>query len=166
MSSIKIFDSEVNPQELEKTMIKNFYKIKEEFDNKSQNELHKTGIFYAFSNSQWEEYRTYKENSTDKDYLTVYGGAYIHKNDKSKLDNYFKNILPKLKKELVNNVGIDSIIEYELINHECFYTEEWNVIIPVIENYLGSDISERNDIAEQIEIIYNKNYNKNMEAFE
>lgn len=143
----------------------NFNELKERYDRESQEALSKTGIFYAFSNDQFEKYRTYKEISTDKDYLYIGAGAYIHKKDKKNLDKYFNTILPKIKKRFINNIDLDDLIEYELINHECYYTGDFYEIVPVIENYLNSDISQRCDIPEQIEIVYRKNYKKNMELY-
>ncbi len=147
-------------------MKKRFEEAKKLYDSKNEEELKKTGIFYAFGNKQFEENRTYKEESTNSDYIYVMSGAYIHKKDKSKLDNYFTKILPAIKKEFINSINIDDLIEYELINHECYYTGDFYEIIPLIESYLDTDISQRNDVAEQIEIVYKNTYKKNMEAFE
>lgn len=143
----------------------NFNEIKKRYDRESQEALKKTGIFYAFSNEQFEKYRTYKEESSDCDYVYVGAGAYIHKKDKNNLDEYFNVILPELKKRFINSINIDDLIEYELINHECYYTGDFYEIVPVIESYLNSDISQRCDITEQIETVYRKNYKKNVEMF-
>ena len=143
----------------------NFNEIKERYDRECQEALKKTGIFYAFSNEQFEKYRTYKEESSDGDYVYVGAGAYIHKKDKNNLDEYFNVILPGLKKRFINSINIDDLIEYELINHECYYTGDFYEIVPVIESYLNSDISQRCDITEQIEMVYRKNYKKSVEMF-
>lgn len=145
--------------------MKEFEKQIHEFEKKRNEELAKTGIFYAFSNQQFEENKTHKE-AQDNEYLTIGGGAYIHKSNKEKLDNYFNKILPKLKKEFLKKINLEDLIEYELINHECYYTGDWFEVVPIIENYLDSDISQRNEIAETIEKVYKMNYKKNMEAFE
>lgn len=147
-------------------MKKSFEELKKEYEERTNEELKKTGIFYAFSNSQFEENRTYKEDSTDSDYLYITAGGYIHKKDKSKLDNYFNKILPNLKKEFTSKININDLIEYELINHECYYTGDFYEIVPLIESYLQTDISQRNDVAEQVELVYRNTCKKNMEVFE
>ena len=146
-------------------MEKNFEEIKKEYDEKTQEELKKTGIFYAFSNEQFEEYRTHKDIQGKK-YFSIGCGAYIHEDDKQKLDNYFNVILPKLKKDFIKKINIDDLIEYELINHECYYTGNYLEIVELMENYLESDITQRNNIIEKIKNVYNKNYKKNMEVFQ
>lgn len=145
-------------------MIKKFYTIKKEYDAKKNSELKKTGIFYAFGDEQWEEEKTHKD-APDNDYLRIGGGAYIHKSNKSKLDNFFEVILKQLNKDFIDKVGIENIIEYELINHECYYTGNWQDVITIIENYLDSDISQRDDVVELIEMVYRKTYEKNTEDF-
>lgn len=137
-----------------------FRKQKKLYEEKYNKELKKTGIFYAFSNAQWEEYKTHKE-APDNEYLSVGLGGYIHKSNKEKLDFFFNVKSKQLKKDFINKIKIDDLIEYELENHECYYTGDWFEIVPIIESYLDSDISQRNDIVEMIETIYNKNYNKN-----
>ena len=84
-------------------MIKNFYELKTEYDKKRNEELTKTGIFYAFSNEQWERYKTHKD-APDSEYIAIGAGAYIHKSNKSKLDNFFNNTSKQLKKDFVSKV--------------------------------------------------------------
>ena len=78
-------------------------------------------------------------------------GGYIHKSNREKLDNFFKVIMPNLRKEFVNNINIDDLIDYELSNHECYYTGEWYEIIDLIKDY------EPNIKAEDIKKVYDKN---------
>lgn len=132
--------------------MKTFNELKEEFNKIKNEELNKTGIFYAFSNAQFEENKTHK-NSKDNEYLSVGFGGFIHKSNKSKLDNYFKNILPKLKKEFINKINLDDLIDYELINHECWYTGDWFEVVDIIKDY---NVSLSNDeIIEKVKNIYN-----------
>jgi len=145
--------------------MKEFEKQMHEFEKKRNEELTKTGIFYAFSNAQFDEQKTHK-NAPDNEYIAVYAGGYIHKSNKSKLDNFFNKILPKLKKEFIKKINLDDLIEYELINHECYYTSDWYEIVPIIENYLDADMSQRDKIIENIKKVYKMNYQKNVEEFE
>lgn len=145
--------------------MENFNNIYEEYTRKYNNELKKTGIFYAFSNEQFDENKTHK-NAPDNQYLHIGGGAYIHKDNKEKLNIFFQETAKQLKKDFLSKININDLIEYELINHECYYTGNFWEIIPIIEEWLDTDISQRNDVAEQIEIIYRKTFAKNVEAFE
>lgn len=142
-----------------------FYELKNDYDKKYQEEFSKTGVFWAFSNKQFEQNKTHK-NAPDSEYLSVGLGGYIHKSNLDKL-NYFNEVISKkLKDDFVKKINIDDLIEYELKNHECYYTGDYMEILPIIEDYLNTDISERNDIIEQIEIVYKNTYRKNMEAFD
>lgn len=132
-----------------------FIKYKEEYDNKYYDELEKTGIFYAFGNEQWEENKTHKD-APDSEYLSVMAGGYIHKSNEKKLDNFLNNVVPQLKKDFISNINIEDLISYELSNYECYYTGDYMEIVPIICEYLESDMSERNDVVEMIEIVYTK----------
>ena len=133
----------------------NFKIEKEKYEKEYNEEFEKTGVFWAFSNQQFEENKTHK-NAPDNEYISVGCGGYIHKSNKTKLDNFFNKIVPKLNKSFIKKIEIKDLIKYELINKECFYTGDWQTILPTIEHYLNSDISQRNDIYELIEIVYHE----------
>lgn len=128
----------------------NFKEAKKEYEKKYHEKFNKTGVFWAFSNQQFEENKTHKE-APDSEYISVGCGGYIHKSNREKLDNFFKVILPELRKEFVNNINIDDLIDYELSNHECYYTGEWYEIIDLIKDY------EPNIKAEDIKKVFDKN---------
>lgn len=132
--------------------MKKFNELYEEFTNKKNEELSKTGIFYAFTNAQFDENKTHK-NAQDNEYLAIGAGAYIHKENKIKLDNYFKNIVPKLQQEFTQKINIDDLIDYELINHECWYTGDWFEIVPIISSYYPTLSAE--EIQTKVKQIYN-----------
>lgn len=131
--------------------MKTFNELKEELNERKNEELNKTGIFYAFSNAQFEENKTHK-NAQDNEFINVGFGAFIHKSNKQKLDNYINNIKPQLEKEFTNKINIDDLIKYELINHECYYTGEWDEIIPIIASYYPT--LKENEIIEKIQKVY------------
>ena len=125
----------------------------------------KTGIFYAFSNNQFNENKTHK-NAPNNEFFRIGCGAYAHISNKEKVKNFFSKTSKKLKKDFLSKIDVNDLIEYELKNHECYYTGDFWEIIPIIEEWLDTDISQRDDISEQIEIIYRKTFAKNVEAFE
>lgn len=128
-----------------------FSELLNEYENKKNLELTKTGIFYAFSNAQWEENKTHKD-APDSEYISAGYGGYIHKSNKEKYTNFFNKILPQLKKEFTSKININDLINYELINHECWYTGDWFEIVPLIASYYP-ELAE-NEIAEKVHAVY------------
>ena len=49
--------------------LKEFYRIKENFDKQVSEEIKKTGLFFAFSKEQFEENKTYKDIENMKYYF-------------------------------------------------------------------------------------------------
>ena len=131
--------------------MKNFRELKEEFENKKNEEFKKTGIFYAFSNAQWEEQKTHKD-APDNEFVSVGCGAYIHKSNKAKLNNYFENILPQLRKDFIDKINLNDLIDYELINHECWYTGEWFEVVEILKDY-NTGLSNE-ELTEKVREIY------------
>lgn len=145
-------------------MSNNFKKYKEEYENKYNEELHKTGVFWAFGNQQFDENKTHKEASNNE-YRSIGFGGYIHESNLEKYRNFHNKIVPKLKKEFTDKINIDDLIEYELENHECYYTGDWQEIIDIIENYYTKKRYSRNEVIKHIEQVYKKNYNQKMAVF-
>ena len=125
-----------------------------EYEDKTNKALTDTGIFYAFSEEQFNSNKPYK-NSKDTEYLSVFGGAFIHKKDKDKLDHYFKVVSPQLKQDLANKIDIKNLIEYELSNYECYYTGDYKEILDVIKPFY-QDKSD-NELLELIKQVFYKN---------
>ena len=121
-----------------------------EYDTKANKELNKTGIFYAFSKEQFNKNKIPKD--ADNDFLHIGGGGYIHKTNKHKLDTYFNDTLPRLKQELTDNINITDLIEYELINHECYYTNDYTEIIDVVKSFY-KNITDA-DLIDKIKSVY------------
>lgn len=140
----------------------NFEKQREIYSKKYDEELMKTGIFFAFSKEQFQENKIPKE-AQDNEFIFCGMGGYIHESNKKKLDEFFKTTEKQLKKELKDNTTIEEMIQYELINHECYYTQEPFEIIALIKGYYG-EIPEE-EIKSKIESIYSKNYEKNQEIW-
>lgn len=134
--------------------MKKFEELKEDYNKKYNEELNKTGIFWAFSDSQFEENRTHKE-APIKEYLSVGAGGYIHQSDKEKLDNFFKVIAKELKKDFTSKIDINDLIRYELTNHECYYTGDPSEAIEVVKTYY-EDISEEEITKKVINVFKSK----------
>lgn len=120
-------------------MKNNFNEAKKEYDEKFNKLFNETGVFWAFTNAQFDENKTHKD-APDSEYLSVGLGGYIHKSNKDKLDNFNNVIAPKLKKEFTDSIDINDLIDYELANHECYYTYEYSDAAYYVKDYFDLDI--------------------------
>lgn len=132
--------------------MKDFDEIKKEYDKTYQEEFKKTGVFWAFSNAQFEENKTHKD-APDNEYLSVGAGGYIHKSNKEKLDYFLKVKSKELAKDFTSKIDIEDLIKYELANHECYYTGNYLDILDLINGYY-EDIP-REQLADKIKDVYN-----------
>lgn len=138
----------------------NYEKEREIYSKKYDEELSKTGIFFAFSEKQFKENQIPKEAPLN-DFLSCGMGGYIHKSNTKKLDDFYNITEKQLKKDFLSKITIESMIEYELINHECFYTGEPLSIVDLIQSYYSD--RKQSEIVELIKSIYQKK-SKEMEA--
>lgn len=129
-------------------MKKNFNEVKKEYDEKYNEEFKKTGVFWAFTNTQFDENKTHKD-APDSEYLSVGLGGYIHKSNKDKLDNFNNVIAPQLKKEFADSIDINDLIDYELVNHECYYTYDYSDVVYLVQYYFGTKSNETLDLVKK-----------------
>ena len=139
-----------------------FKEFQKQFEEKYSEELKNTGIFWAFSNQQFEDNKTHKD-APDNEYLAVFNGGYIHKSNSVKLDNFFKNIVPALKKEFTDNIKIEDLISYELNNHECYYTGDYSKVVDIIRDFYN--MSE-NEIYQKVKNVYDSTLAKDVNDFD
>ena len=90
----------------------------------------KYNVFFAFSESQF-----YENKIDDIKYVHLGAGLYCPKTHyiafKKEYDNNYKESI----KELLKNHSLESIIEYELSNHECYYTGNFIDVYEMIKDY-------------------------------
>ncbi len=139
-----------------------FEKIKDEYDKNYNDELKNAGVFWAFSNNQFDENKTYKD-APDNEYISVGAGGYIHKSDKHKFENFVKVIAPKLKADFVSKIEMNDLIKYELINHECYYTGDLSEVVEIVHSYYDIPID---DIYDKVKNVYMNKDNKNIDDFD
>lgn len=128
----------------------NTYNLKEEYEKKYNEELNNTGVFWAFSSEQFELGKI-PQDAPNNEFCSIGMGGYIHKSNLEKLDNFFNNIAPKLKKEFTEKVDREKYILYELDNHECFYTYDISTAFSVLKDYYN-DLTE-----EEVYSVFKKN---------
>lgn len=133
-----------------------FNSLKEEYDKKYNEELNKTGIFWAFNNEQFEENKTHK-NVPDNEYLSIGAGGYIHKSNKFKLDYFLNVTLPKMKREFTSKIDMKDLIEYELDNHECYYTSNISEAVDAVYDFYELP---KNEIEDKVAEVYKEKLNR------
>ena len=116
------------------------------YEKKYNEELNKTGVFWAFSNNQFQESKI-PQNGNDNEFLSIGMGGYIHKSNKDKLDKFTKEIVPILKREFIQNTNRKDHILYELLNHESFYSYEIEDVYDTLQFYYN-DITEEEILEE------------------
>lgn len=112
--------------------------IKKERENRQSENFKKNGVFFAFSDKQFEENKTALKEG-DK-YVSLGAGGYI---PKSNVENFLHEteMITKWFNSEVNKTKQTRIkhIEYELYNHEAFYTHDITSTLYA----LGNDYTEK-----------------------
>lgn len=124
--------------------------------------MNKTGIFWAFSNDQFDENKTHKD-APDNEYISIGAGGYIHKSNIDKYKYFINDIAPKLKADFVSKINIDDLISYELINHECYYTGDYSEVVDIVHSYYDMPIDE---IYNKVKNVYMNKNNNDMTDFD
>jgi hypothetical protein len=105
-----------------------YTKIREEEQRKVSELNHSVGLFWAFSNKQFEESKTpLKEGEK---YVSIGMGGYLPKGNVDKWLEGMKAI-EKWVKEAKKDAK--EVILYELNNYECFYTGDITDAMPRLE---------------------------------
>lgn len=115
--------------------------IKEEAGEKVGDLCHAVGLFWAFSEKQFEENKTPLADG-DK-YVSIGMGGYL---PKSKVNDYISGMkaITKWEKQAIKQVKAEEAILYELNNHEAFYTGTIYDAMPVLEElgYTEAQVKE------------------------
>lgn len=135
-----------------------FEDAKKEYDKKYNKGLKKAGIFFAFGDQQFEENKTHKK-APDSEYISIGSGGYFHKSNKSKVYNFFNVELPEIREEFLNKIKMEDLIEYELVNHECYYTESIMPVAGIVSSYYNMPIGE---VYKKVQELYDATKHKNI----
>jgi len=112
--------------------ILSYSEIKKQHQDRVNKILDEHGVFWAFSNEQFEKNKTpLKEGEK---YTSLGSGGFI---PKSNLKSYIAAMeeATKQEKETIkaNKKTIEDAIRYELANHECWYTGDITDVIPIFK---------------------------------
>lgn len=111
--------------------MKSLGELRQEQENKISELNKKVGLFWAFSNKQFDENKTpLKEGEK---YVSIGGGGYMPKGNVEEFLKGHKDIDKWYKAEVKNNKAEEKEIIYELYNHECFYTGDITTVVELFE---------------------------------
>ena len=118
--------------------MKTISELKNERENKNSELFDKVGLFFAFSNEQFQTNKTpLKEGEK---YVSIGAGGYLPKGNVDAFLKGMEEIGKWYKGEVKSNKAEEKEIVYELHNHECFYT---NDITDVVEMFAGTYTEEQ-----------------------
>jgi hypothetical protein len=111
--------------------MKTLQEIKKEAENKRTELFKEVGLFWAFSNEQFNENKTpLKEGEK---YVSIGSGGYLPKSNYQKFKSGFKDINNWEKTQIKNSKKlIEDHIKYELNNYECYYTGDITPALSVL----------------------------------
>lgn len=99
--------------------------------------FNKVGLFWAFSNQQFEENKTpLKEGEK---YVSIGAGGYIPKSNIDLFTQGMKDIKNWHREEVNKNKAEEKEIIYELYNHECFYINDCTEVIEIFTGIYTKD---------------------------
>lgn len=127
----------MNLQEIKKTEEKLISKLFED-----------CGVFFAFSNEQFQTNKTPLEEG--EKYVSIGAGGYLPKSKLQLFNESYDNITKWKKNEIKSNKLRKDHILYELNNHEAFYTGDLEDTL----NALGSEYT-----IEEVREVFKKNNN-------
>ena len=122
-------------------MIKRINTINEE-RSEALNALYKScKVFWAFSNSQFEQNRT--ELKEGEKYIDIGHGGYMPKGDVDTLLRGSEDIEKTFKQAIIDNKQRDAHILYELNNYEAFLTTELGPTLDALgDEYTLEEVTE------------------------
>ena len=111
--------------------MKTVAELNQERQNKNSELFKNVGLFFAFSNEQFEKNKTpLKEGEK---YVAIGAGGYLPKGNVEAFTKGLKEIEKWYKGEIKKNKAEEAEIAYELHNHECFYTNDITVVCELFE---------------------------------
>lgn len=116
---------------MEKTQIKKtITQIKTKWNTDMMELFESLGIFFAFSNEQYD-----KNKKKGIDYVTDGQGLVIPKQNVRIYYDRLHAIIEEMKIELHKNVSMDEYIYYELESYRCFDSGNFREIFQLIETF-------------------------------
>jgi hypothetical protein len=97
------------------------------------------GVFWAFSNSQFDENKT--PLLPGEKYVSIGAGGYMPKHNVEALLQGSKDIHARAKQQIKDNKAREAHIIYELSNHETYYTGDiTNALDALGQDYTSEEV--------------------------
>lgn len=124
-------------------------KVKAEYQRRYDVAMEEAGLFWAFSNEQFEKNKTPKRD--DEKYVSIGAGGYMprHKWDQFKIDTEAADAWKKAATKKLNPEQREADILYELNNYECFYTGEMEPAMDALKDWYTY---------EEVQAVFKKNF--------
>ncbi len=114
--------------------------LKQEKETRFSALIKAVGMFFAFSNKQWDENKTPLNGEGDK-YIETFGGAYMPKSNLAKWEAGTAEINAWFSQAIETHNLRRSHIAYELSNHESYYTGEIDQALSALgEGYTAEEV--------------------------
>ena len=105
--------------------------IKQQEQNKVDALLKNCGVFFAFSDKQFAENKTPLQEG--EKYVSIGGGGYMPKSQVKNFTDGMAEIRKWKQSEIKRTKSEIKEIEYELSNHECYYTNDISVVVDMFK---------------------------------
>jgi hypothetical protein len=128
-----------------------YQEIKKEKEDAYNRLMDTCDVFWAFSNTQFEEGRAKHPLQEGEKYVSIGAGGYMPKRNTEALSKGIEQIEENFKRQIKEAKAREEHIIYELNNHECYYTGD---ITPAVDA-LGEDYT-----AEEVIKVMNEHKNK------
>lgn len=120
--------------------MKTLHEIQKDREDNISKLLTETGVFFAFSNEQFNENKTPKKDN--EKYVSVGMGGYMPKSNAEAYLSGMKSIMDTFKREINETKQREKYILYELNNHEAFYTHDIeSTMDALIGDYTTEEVS-------------------------
>ena len=114
--------------------------VKKENEDRVTECVNKYGVFFAFSNKQLTEGVAKLDLKDGEKVSNLGNGMFCKSSLVSDFIADFESICDQNTQNLKEKAGIDNVIRYELINHECYYT---GTIEDAAQALASHDITDR-----------------------
>jgi hypothetical protein len=111
--------------------MKSISELKEERQAKNSELFEKVGLFFAFSDEQFQKNKTPLKDG--EKYVAIGAGGYLPKGNVDEFLKGMEEINDWYKGEIKSNKAENKEIVYELNNHECFYTNDLTSVYELFE---------------------------------
>ena len=129
----------------------NLHELRKQKENANTKLFNECGVFWAFSNEQFNESKTPLKDG--EKYVFIGHGGYLPKGNLEALKIGLKENEKAYKQALKSNNLRLKEIAYEFANYECFYTGDWAVVADMFPDVDRSIIYK----------LYLKEYKKHIE---